>query len=139
MENPLFEDIDCQNSLSLQRHRTALRSVSAVLLFLSAAFILSLTGCGRSTTDRALDRAEALMQELPDSVENQYDPKKALSIIDSIPESELKSDGLRARYAFLKTMASYKAYLPFPSDSVMNVAARYYERIKDDKKEQDNA
>lgn len=135
MENPLFEDIDCHNSLSLQRHRTALRSVSAVLLFLSAAFILSLTGCGRSTTDRALDRAEALMQELPDSVENQYDPKKALSIIDSIPESELKSDGLRARYAFLKTMASYKAYLPFPSDSVMNIAARYYERTKDDKKE----
>lgn len=133
-KNQLFENTDRHHNHIVQQYNRPLLSFTTAFLFLAAALVLPLTGCRRSTTDRALDRAEALMQELPDSVENQYDPEKALSIIDSIPESELKSDGLRARHAFLKTMASYKAYLPFPSDSVMNIAARYYERIKDDKK-----
>lgn len=135
MENPLFEDTGCHNSFRLHRHSTALHGVYAVLLFIAATLILPLTGCRRSTTDRALDRAEALMQELPDSVDNQYDPKKALSIIDSIPKSELNSDAIRARHTFLKTMASYKAYDQFPSDSLMNIAVQYYERTGDHKKE----
>lgn len=135
MENPLFEGTCCHNSFRLQGHRTALQSISAVLLFMAAVLVLPLTGCGPSTTDRALDRAEALMQELPDSVDNQYDPKKALSIIDSIPKSELNSDAIRARYAFLKTMAYYKAYDQFPSDSLMNIAAKYYKRTGDRNKE----
>lgn len=122
------------NSLR-KRYRRVLLSFTTVFLFLTTTLVLPLTGCDRSKTDRTLDRAEALMQELSDSVENQYDPKKALSIIDSIPESELKSDGLRGRHAFLKTMASYKAYDQFPSDSLLNIAAQYYERAGDRNKE----
>ncbi len=135
MENHLFEGTSCHNSFHLQGHRSALQTISAVLLFMAAVLVLPLTGCGPSTTDLALDKAEALMRELPDSVENQNDPKKALTIIDSIPESELISEAVRVRYAFLKTMASYKAYDQFPSDSLMNIAAQYYERAGDRNKE----
>ena len=134
-KNQLFENTDHHHNHIVQQYNRPLLSFTTAFLSLVAVLVLPLTGCRHSTTDRALDLAEALMQELPDSVEYQYDPKKALTIIDSIPKSELNSDAIRARHAFLKTMASYKAYDQFPSDSLMNIAVQYYERTGDHKKE----
>ena len=52
--------------------------VAAAVLSVMTALLLPLPGCGPSTADRALDRAEALMEEHPDS---------AAGILDSIDQS----------------------------------------------------
>ena len=45
-----------------------MRSIAAIaVLSVLTALLLPLTGCGPSATDRSLDRAEALMEEHPDS------------------------------------------------------------------------
>ena len=41
--------------------------VAAAVLSVLTALLLPLPGCGPSATDRSLDRAEALMEEHPDS------------------------------------------------------------------------
>ncbi len=52
-------------SLAMRLLRMAVRRVTAALAL--TALPLQLSGCGPTATDRALDRAETLLEERPDS------------------------------------------------------------------------
>lgn len=84
--------------------------LSAMLLLLAAC-----TGGGEG--GRALLRAEALMEQHPDS---------ALAILDSISPSSLTSDASRAKYALLLTQAQTKTYQTVLNDSLISIALNYY-------------
>lgn len=104
----------------------AFRVMAMAVLSILLMFMLSLGSCGSSSVDRDLDRAQSLMTEQPDSVGAKYSPEDALSILHSIPESDLKSEATRARYALLRTVAEYKTGQKDLSDSLMDIAVREY-------------
>ncbi len=91
------------------------------LLPLLAALTLLLAGCSHRPDPR-LARAEALMDERPDS---------ALAILDSVHPSSLRGGGDRALHAMLLTEARDKNYLDPTDDSLISVAVDYY-RTHDD-------
>lgn len=94
--------------MSLHRSKT-------VFLF---SLILLLNGCCNDKLSLALDRAEALQDEYPDS---------ALSILDSVMISSKTREDQRARYALIKTYVEANLQnLPSYDDSLINVAAEYY-------------
>ena len=110
-----------------RRLRSRSFCVTAIaLLSILLMFMLSLGGCRSSSAERDLDRAQSLMADQPDSVGAMYSPEGALSIIRSIPESDLKSEATRARYALLRTVAEYKTGQKDLSDSLMDMAVRGY-------------
>jgi len=91
-------------------------AIPAVLLLL-----LTMTSCRRDTAVRsALVRAEAVMEE---------NPREARQILDSITThyslitNHSKKD--LAHYAWLKTQADYKCYVPMRSDSLARIATDY--------------
>ena len=90
-----------------------------ILLFL----LLAMIACNdpKSVTD-ALYRAEALMNEHPDS---------ALSILNAISPDEMGQNSTRAHYALLYTQAQDKNYIDEVNDSLISVAVDYY-RYTDD-------
>lgn len=104
----------------------AFRVMAMAVLSILLMFMLSLGSCGSSSVDRDLDRPQSLMTEQPDSVGAKYSPEDALSILHSIPESDLKSEATRARYALLRTVAEYKTGQKDLSDSLMDIAVREY-------------
>lgn len=69
-----------------------------------------------------LHRAEALMNEYPDS---------AYTLLQTLPVDELHQTGNRARYALLYSQALDKNYIDETNDSLINVAVDYY-RTTDD-------
>jgi len=92
-------------------------AIPAALLLL-----LTVTSCQRDTAVRsALARAEAVMEE---------NPREARQILDSITThyslitNHSKKD--LAHYAWLKTQADYKCYVPMRSDSLARIATDYY-------------
>ncbi len=91
------------------------------IVTLLAGLALLMAGC-RHTPDPRLARAEALMDERPDS---------ALAILDSVVPSSLRGGGDRALHAMLLTMARDKNYLDPTDDSLISVAVDYY-RTHDD-------
>ena len=91
-------------------------------LFPILAIVLAVS-C-RSETASVLDRAEALLSDRPDS---------ALALIESIPRSNLNTEGKMARYALLKSWALDKNYIDVASDSLTRLAVDYYS-IHGDKK-----
>ena len=64
-----------------------------------------------------LHRAEALMNEYPDS---------ALNLLKGIAQPELQTQEHRARYALLYSQALDKNYIDLTSDSLINIAVDYY-------------
>ena len=64
-----------------------------------------------------LHRAEALMNEYPDS---------ALNLLKGIAQTELQTQEHRARYALLYSQALDKNYIDLTSDSLINIAVDYY-------------
>jgi DNA-binding CsgD family transcriptional regulator/cell division protein FtsB len=64
-----------------------------------------------------LHRAEALMNEHPDS---------ALNLLKGIAQPELKTQEHRARYALLYSQALDKNFIDLTSDSLINIAVDYY-------------
>ena len=90
-----------------------------ILLFL----LLAMIACNdpKPVTD-ALHRAEALMNEHPDS---------ALSILNAISPDEMGQNSTRAHYALLYTQAQDKNYIDEVNDSLISVAVDYY-RYTDD-------
>ncbi len=119
MKNAPILDTSQRGTFALQLRHEVVRVVTSVVL--TVAILLSLEACGPAAANRALDRAEALLEEHPDSAGIVVDPCKALEIIDSIPTSSLKSDAVRARYALLRTVAEYKSGGVL-SDSLMDIA-----------------
>ena len=67
----------------------------------------------------ALDQAEALMHERPDS---------ALTILQGIDATMLPDRALQAQYALLYTQALYKNDLPLSEDSLINIAVQHYKK-----------
>lgn len=92
-----------------------------VLLFIiSISVCWGLLSC-KKEVDSAMDRAELLMEEAPDS---------ALKIMEQIKPVALSSSR-NARYALLLTQARYKNYIDETDDSLINIAVRYYKHGDD--------
>ncbi|MBR5205249.1 MAG: hypothetical protein IKW32_08605 [Bacteroidaceae bacterium] len=64
-----------------------------------------------------LHRAEALMNEHPDS---------ALNLLKGIAQTELQTQAHHARYALLYSQALDKNYIDLTNDSLINIAVDYY-------------
>lgn len=83
-----------------------------------SALLLLLAACSGGGGHTALSRAEAVMEQHPDS---------ALAILDSINPSALTSDASQAKYALLLTQAQIKNR-DFPkSDSLINTAVAFFD------------
>ena len=79
---------------------------------------VTLAGCtGRSGNMRMLDKADAIMEEYPDS---------ALALLQEINAYSLADNEEKARYALLLSMALDKNYINITSDSLINIASSYY-------------
>ncbi|MDO5420501.1 MAG: hypothetical protein Q4F50_10630 [Bacteroides sp.] len=88
--------------------------ISLLVLFLSA--------CTSRNGRKLLAQADSLMQERPDN---------ALHLLQNIPENSLKTEADRAYYALLLTQARDKNYITQADDSLIQMAARYYDIHKD--------
>ena len=87
------------------------------------ALLLGFCACSdkKGLTD-TLHRAEALMNEYPDS---------ALQLLRALPVADMQQTGNRARYALLYSQALDKNYIDETNDSLINIAVDYY-RTTDD-------
>jgi len=92
-------------------------------LYLFLLTMLLLTGCNdpKSVTE-ALNRAEALMNEHPDS---------AWAVLNTLSLDGMGQNRTRARYALLYTQAQDKTYRDETNDSLISIAVDYY-RATDD-------
>lgn len=99
-------------------------SIPKTFKFLCCAFtallIFSFPGCKPTReTAAALDRAEILMNEEPDS---------ALHVLQEIQTGTLRSREGKARYSLLITQAREKNLIEHTYDSTINVAVDYYSK-----------
>ncbi len=91
-------------------------------IFLPIIIAISLlVGCNKSAPKavEALNRAEAVMEEHPDS---------AFKILSAIDTATLHTDADRALYALLYTQAQVKAMDDNPEDSLIISAVKYYDK-----------
>ena len=105
------------SGFAVKRWQTAL-----VAFFTIAASLLA--GCSKAT-DARLVAADSLMAVRPDS---------ALAILQAIAPESLRGKANNAYYALLLTQAQYKNYVPITSDSLIDVAVRYYDNAGDAEK-----
>ena len=91
-------------------------------LYLLLSLLLS-AGCSdpKHVTD-ALTRAEAWMNEHPDS---------AWTVLNTLSPDEMGQNRTRARYALLYTQAQDKNYIDETNDSLISVAVDYYRHTDD--------
>lgn len=90
--------------------------------FLQLLFVaLILFSCSKEINPRELIKAERLMQISPDS---------ALQVLQSISNPKAMSKEHYAEYCLLLTEAQDKTYYLFQSDSVIRVAAEFYEKTQ---------
>ena len=87
------------------------------------ALLLGFCACSdkKGLTD-TLHRAEALMNEYPDS---------ALQLLRALPVADMHQAGNRARYALLYSQALDKNYIDETNDSLINIAVDYYRTTGD--------
>ena len=87
-------------------------------LYLFLLAMLLLTGCNdpKPVTD-ILTRAEALMNEYPDS---------AWAVLNTLSPDEMGQNRTRALYALLYTQAQDKTYRDETNDSLISIAVDYY-------------
>ena len=80
--------------------------------------LITFTACGdkKAVTD-VLNRAEAVMNEHPDS---------ALNLLRTLTFDDFQKEKNRARYALLHSQALDKNYIDVTSDSIISVAVDYY-------------
>ena len=95
-----------------------MKNILSILLLL-----LAFTACKdpKAVTD-VLNRAEAVMNEHPDS---------ALNLLRSLTFDDFQKKSNRARYALLHSQALDKNYIDVTGDSLISVAVEYY-KDKDD-------
>ena len=82
------------------------------LSLMGMAVVLS---CRPDVNDRLMDRAKACVETCADS---------SLWYLQQV--EPVLTDGQQARYALLWTQAQHKCHIPLVSDSLINVAVRYY-------------
>ena len=91
--------------------------IKAAVTVLVLCAVLS---CSDDTAVMAeLDRAEAVMEEYPDS---------ALALLDTLDRGRLTSREAKARHALLYSQALDKNYIDLSTDSIINPAVKYYSR-----------
>lgn len=91
--------------------------IKAAVTVLVLCAVLS---CSDDTAVMAeLDRAEAVMEEYPDS---------ALALLDSLDRSRLTTREARARHSLLYSQALDKNWIELNSDSVISPAVKYYKK-----------
>ena len=100
--------------------KTDMKRTLTLYLLLS---LLLLTGCNdpKHVTD-ALTRAEALMDEHPDS---------AWTVLNALSPDEMGQNRTRAHYALLYTQAQDKTYRDETNDSLISIAVDYYRDTDD--------
>ncbi len=87
-------------------------------LYLLILFAIMATACGESRhIDDSLARAEAVMQEHPDS---------ALALLQAIDTDDLATDRGRALHALLLSQAYDKNYIDLTDDSLITIAVDYF-------------
>ena len=90
-----------------------MKNILSILLLL-----LAFTACGdKSSLTDVLNRAEAVMNEHPDS---------ALNLLRTLTFDDFQKEKNRARYALLHSQALDKNYIDVTSDSLISVAVDYY-------------
>jgi len=92
-----------------------MKKVNLIILFLLLYFAVSCTS--NNFISFTLDAAENVMQARPDS---------AMSILQTIDGQQITQKKQYARYALLYNQALDKNNLPFPGDSLINIAIDYY-------------
>lgn len=85
--------------------------------------LLILSSCIPGMTRFRLERAEALMEDRPDS---------ALSVLRTVDTATLKTRAARARYALLLAASLDKNYIDTTDTRILRPALDYYGRRKDD-------
>lgn len=102
-------------------YRKVAERYSLIILILFPVFVLlAITGCSHSNNSlKRMDTAESIIESSPDS---------ALSILDSIPTSELRTRKEKARYALLKSIALDKNYIDTTTFDVLQPAIDYYSK-----------
>ena len=88
-------------------------------LFLIAAIIPTLFSCTGLNVKRALNDVEAYIMESPDS---------ALTVLESIERSSLKTQRSKAHHALLHARALDKNYIDVTDDSLAQVAVDFYQK-----------
>ena len=88
------------------------------LRFLPIILIL-FSSCVSNRTRDALNRAESMVTEAPDS---------ALAIVNAIGCDDLRTRSSQARHALLLSMAQYKSGLRVMEDSTIRIAYNYYQK-----------
>ena len=95
-----------------------MKNILSILLLL-----LAFTACGdKSSLTDVLNRAEAVMNEHPDS---------ALNLLRTLTFDDFQKEKNRARYALLHSQALDKNYIDVTSDSLISVAVDYYKDTDD--------
>lgn len=87
-----------------------------LFIFLSLFFF---GGCTSWRVGETLKDVESYIMERPDS---------ALTVLDTMDRSLLRSDRLKARHALLHAMALDKNYIDVDDDSLASIAVRYYSK-----------
>ena len=88
-------------------------------LFLIAAIIPTLFSCTDLNVKRVLNDVETYIMESPDS---------ALTVLESIERSSLKTQRSKAHHALLHAMAFDKNYIDVTDDSLAQVAVDFYQK-----------
>lgn len=94
--------------------KSAMKHIFTVLLLLLCVSCIS-----DRETRAVLDQVEALIDE---------NPAEAYELVKGIDGAAISSSAVNARYALLYTKAEYKNYIDAPNDSLISIAADYYER-----------
>ena len=97
------------------RSKRNVLSILALLLMVS-----SLTSCRDTSCRDALQRAEALMESDPHAARALLDSLNLQSSIFNLQSKDV------ADWAWLKTQADYKCYVPLTTDSLARIATDYY-------------
>ena len=87
-----------------------------VVLTLLAAMTFS---CSDRNAGAALDEVSSYISD---------NPEKALQVLDSLKGTHIKGRSDKARFALLYSMALDKNYIDITSDSIINVAVKWYDR-----------
>jgi len=101
----------------MTHRRDKIKQIISVLLLIAASVFAACTGGNRAKA--VLDAAAAMMAEHPDSA------YLLLTGSDSLFAGE--DEALRMRHAVLTADAANKAYIPVTADSLLAVAAAYYD------------
>lgn len=96
-----------------------------ICYFISAALLLSFIGCGHQPMTKKLADIDSLI------IKEQYD--SASAILNSLSEKAMTEED-KAHYYLLATQLGYITYHPLPSDSLLDMALTYYNKVGNNQK-----